>query len=109
MKWLRSIRLIVPVLVVACCSAALAVSESRTESHPAAAHCPASGADGASSEAACACACCPGQTTVSLPDDVGLVLAALPVCRHSAPSRDERRPDDPVRSIFHPPRRLTPA
>jgi hypothetical protein len=111
MIWLRSIRLIALALV--CCSAALAVSDSRTEAphaaHPVGGHCPDSGPDGARSETGCACVCCPGQAPVSLPHETGIGLGALPVCRHPAPPPDELQPDDPVQSIFHPPRRLTPA
>ena len=109
MSRLRSVRLVALVLALACGTAALAVSDSRTESHPAAGHCPESRSGGAPSEAGCTCVCCPGQVTVSLPHDTGIALGALPVCRLLAPQQDELQPDDPVQSIFHPPRRLTPA
>jgi hypothetical protein len=113
MIWLRSVRLILPVLAFVACAAAVAVSDSRTEaphaSHPTGAHCPESRPEGAPSGTGCACACCPGKAPISLPQLPDIVLGALPVCRRPAPPHDELQPDDLVQSIFHPPRRLTPA
>ena len=114
MYWLRSVRLIALVLACVCCTAmASVVSDSRTESphaaHPGGGHCPEPGPDGAPSETGCACVCCPGQIQVSLQHETGIGLGALPVWRHAALPADELQPDDLVQSIFHPPRRLTPA
>jgi len=112
--WLRSVRFLALVLAVVCGLAAVAmVSDSRAGS-PAAAHCdgdqcPESGTDGAPSGTGCACVCCPGQVSGSLPFETDLGLGALPVSRHPALPPDELQPDDSVQSIFHPPRRLTPA
>jgi hypothetical protein len=111
---LRSIRLIALGLAVVCCSAtALAASDSWTVS-PSAAHrdggrCPDSGPDGTPCETGCACVCCPGQVPVSLLHETGMGLGALTVCRRPALPSDGLQSDDPTRSIFHPPRRLTPA
>ncbi len=111
---LRSIRLITLVLTVVCCAtAALVMSELRTDSPSAAHHdggqCPDSGPDGAPCEAGCACVCCPGQIPVSLPHETGMESGTLPVCRHPGLPLHELQPDDHIQSIFHPPRRLTPA
>jgi hypothetical protein len=114
LDWLRSARCIALVLAVAgCAAAALAVSGALTEpvhaAHPAGGHCPDSAPDGDAPEAGCACVCCPGQAPVFLPQQPGLGLGALPACLHPAPPQDELQPDGHVQSIFHPPRRLTPA
>jgi len=112
MFWLRSVRLIAFVFACVCCSAmASVVSDSRTES-PAAAHCegdqcPESGPDGAPCETGCVC--CPGRVPVSMPHEIDVGFGTLPVWRHAALPTDELQPDDLVQSIFHPPRRLTPA
>jgi hypothetical protein len=112
MFWLRSVRLSALVLALVCCTAmASVVSESRLESS-AAAHCdgdqcPESGPDGA--PCATGCACCPGRVPVSLPLEIGVEFGALPLWRHAALPVAELQPDGLVQSIFHPPRRLTPA
>ena len=112
MFWLRSIRVIALVLVCACCTAMTSVVSDFRAASPAAAHCdgdqcPESGPDGAPCETGCAC--CPGRVPVSVPLETGIGLGALPVCRHAALPLAELQPDELVQSIFHPPRRLTPA
>lgn len=109
---LRSVLLHALVLAVVCCSTTVEVmSDSKTES-PVSAHCngdrcPESGPDGA--PCATGCACCPGRVPVFLPLEIGVVFSTMPVWRHAALPADELQPDALVQSIFHPPRRLTPA
>ena len=112
MIWLRSVRFTALVFALVCCSATVAVvSDSRTDS-PATAHCdgdqcPESGPNGA--PCATGCVCCPGRVPVSMPLEMRMGLGDLPVWRRAALPADELQPDDLVQSIFHPPRRLTPA
>jgi hypothetical protein len=112
MFWLRSVRLHALVFAVVCCSTTVAVvADSMTESPATAScdgdQCPESGPDGA--PCATGCACCPGRVPVFLPLEIGVGFSAMPVWRHAALPTDELQPNDLVHSIFHPPRRLTPA
>jgi hypothetical protein len=112
MFWLRSVRLIALAFAVVGCSTMVAVvSDSRADSPATAScdgdQCPESGPDGA--PCATGCACCPGRVPVFPPQVIGVGFGALPVWRQAALPADELQPDDLVQSIFHPPRRLTPA
>lgn len=112
MIWLRSVRSIALVFSVVCCTAIVSTVRDSMARSSAVAHCdgdrcPESGPDGAPCETGCIC--CPGRVPVSLPLEIGLGLGALPVWRHAALPSDELQPDGLVQSIFHPPRRLTPA
>jgi hypothetical protein len=114
MIWLRSVRLVASVLAVVCCATAAPMVLDAWPESPAASHHhhgqhPDSGPDGAPCGSACPCVCCHGQAQVSLPCDVGVGLGVLPVHRHAVAPAGEFQPDDLVQSIFHPPRRLTPA
>jgi hypothetical protein len=112
MFWLRSVRLTALVFAVVCCSTTVAVvSDSMTDSPAIAScdgdQCPESGPDGA--PCATGCACCPGRGPASMQHEIGVGFGTLPVWRRAALPTDELQPDDLVQSIFHPPRRLTPA
>lgn len=114
MIWLRSIRPGVLVLAVVCGMAVVTVTSdfsagSPHAAHPAGSQCPDPGSNRAPSATDCACVCCPGRVPVSLPHEIGVKSSVLPVWRHPALPADELQPDDLVQSIFHPPRRLTPA
>jgi hypothetical protein len=111
MIWLRSVRLMALVFAVVCGTATASVVSDFHAGSPAAHcdgdQCPESGPDGA--PCATGCACCPGRVPLSLPHEIGLGFGALPVCHQPALPAAELQPDDLVQSIFHPPRRLTPA
>ncbi len=112
MFWLRSVRLTALVFALVCCTAMTSVLSDFGMGSPAVTHCngdqcPESGPDGA--PCATGCACCPGRVPVFPPHEIGVGFGVLPVWRHAALPADELQPGDLVQSIFHPPRRLTPA
>lgn len=110
MNGLRSVWLVVPMLAIVCGAAAaplligLLPGCSATAHHQGG-HCPCSGADGTPCASGCPCLGCHAPLQVAVSVDPGLPSGAPAAGRACVVPPDGLHADDPIRSVFHPPRR----